>query len=183
MAFATSGENMPVPARGLGERVVVVARLALLPARQMRLGQLARQPSIALRPARQDQQVWPRRVGHLGAGDVSQRELGAEHRLHVEFPEPPRRIGPPRTTHRDRSARWPAGSAGRPPRRVPPECSPHRGSCRPSGRVVRHTASRSGCARDGPAARSSRACGTRPDCHRHRRLAREDANRRGAACR
>ena len=42
MAFAASGENVPVPTRGLGQRVEVVPRLALLAAGQVRRRQLTR---------------------------------------------------------------------------------------------------------------------------------------------
>jgi len=38
MAFAASGQNVPVSASGLGEAVVVIARLALLATGQMRGG-------------------------------------------------------------------------------------------------------------------------------------------------
>ena len=92
MALAASGEDVPVPTRGLGQRVEVVARLALLAAGQVRRGELPRQPPVPLRPARQHQQVRARRVGILGAGHVAQRELGTEHRRHVEFPG---RLGEP----------------------------------------------------------------------------------------
>ena len=80
MAFAAAGQDVPVPAGRLGQRVEVVARLALLAAGQMRRRQLPRQPAIPFRPAGQHQQVRSGRVGLLGAGDVAQRELGAEHR-------------------------------------------------------------------------------------------------------
>lgn len=72
MAFATPGEDVPVPACGLGQRVEVVAGFALLPAGQMRLGDLARQPAVALRPTGQHQQVRPGRIRILGARDVAQ---------------------------------------------------------------------------------------------------------------
>ena len=57
MAFAASGENVPVPAGGFGESVVVIAGLALLTADQVRGSQLTRQSPVALWPAGQDQQV------------------------------------------------------------------------------------------------------------------------------
>ncbi len=41
MAFAASGQDVPVPAGRLGQRVVVVAQLALLATRQMRFRELA----------------------------------------------------------------------------------------------------------------------------------------------
>ena len=91
MAFAATGQNVPVPAGGLGQRVVVIARLALLPARKMGGSQLAGQPPVPLRATGQDQQMRAGRVGVFGAGDVSrryfaQRQLGAEHRRHLQFP-------------------------------------------------------------------------------------------------
>ena len=67
MAFATTGQDVPVPARRLGQRVIVIAQLAFLAACQMRGRQLSRQPSIALRPAGQHQQVRSGRIGILGA--------------------------------------------------------------------------------------------------------------------
>ena len=85
MAFTTAGEDMPVPAARLGQRVKVVARLALLAAGQMRRGQLPGQPPIAFRAAGQHQQVRPRRIGLLGARAIAQRQFGAEHRSHVQF--------------------------------------------------------------------------------------------------
>ncbi len=74
-----------MPACRLGQGVVVVARLAFLAAGQMRRRQLPGQPPIPFRPAGQHQQVRPRRVGLLGAGAVAQRQLGTEHRGHVQF--------------------------------------------------------------------------------------------------
>ena len=76
---------MPVPARGLGQRVEVEARLALLAAGQMRGGQLTRQPPITFRTAGQHQQMRTGRIRLLGAGLRSQRQFGAEHGTHVEF--------------------------------------------------------------------------------------------------
>ena len=70
---------------GLGQYVDVVARLALLPAGQVRRGQLPRQPSVTFRAAGQHQQVRAGRIRLLGAGFESQRQLGAEHGAHVEF--------------------------------------------------------------------------------------------------
>ena len=49
MAFAASGQDVPVPAGRLGQRVEVVARLALLAAGQVRGRQLPRQPPVAFR--------------------------------------------------------------------------------------------------------------------------------------
>ena len=85
MAFAAAGQDVPVPACGLGQRVIVIAQLALLTPGQMRSRQLSRQPSIALRPAGQHQQVRSWRIGILGAVATAERQLRAEHRLHLEF--------------------------------------------------------------------------------------------------
>ncbi len=85
MAFTASGQDVPVPACRLGQRVVVVARVALLATGQMGRRQLTRQPAISLRPAGQHQQMRSRRIGLLGAGAIAQRQFGAEHRLHVQF--------------------------------------------------------------------------------------------------
>ena len=84
-AFAASGQDVPVTTGRLGQRFVVVARLALLAAGQVRRGQLPRQPSVALRAAGQHQQMRAGRIRLLGAGAGSQRQLGAEHGTHVEF--------------------------------------------------------------------------------------------------
>ncbi|SHT51593.1 Uncharacterised protein [Mycobacteroides abscessus subsp. abscessus] len=85
MAFTATGEDLPVPARGLGEGVQVVTEHPFLAAGQMRPGQFPRQPPIPLGPAGQDQQMRPGRVGQLGAGSVAERQFGAENRRHVEF--------------------------------------------------------------------------------------------------
>ena len=85
MAFAASGQDVPVPAGRLGQRVVVVAQDALFAAGQMRRRQLARQPSIPLGTAGKHQQVRPARIGLLGAVAATEGQFGAEHRLHVEF--------------------------------------------------------------------------------------------------
>ena len=74
-----------MPARGLGQRVEVEARLALLAAGQVRGGQLTRQPPIAFRTAGQHQQMRTWRIRLLGAGFRAQRQFGAEHGTHVEF--------------------------------------------------------------------------------------------------
>ena len=140
MAFAAPGEDVPVPARRLGQRVEVVAQdLPFSPPARCAVANLARQPSIALRPAGQHQQVRPWRVGRLGAVAAAERQFGAEHRRARRVPWPPRRSAPPRTARRGRSARWRADRAGRPPRRVPPACSRRRGSCTPNARAVRRT--------------------------------------------
>ena len=85
MAFAASGQNVPVPAGGLGQRVVVVVQLAFLTARQMRLRELARQPPVSLRAAGEHQQMRSRRVGVLGSVTPAQRQFSAEHRGHLQF--------------------------------------------------------------------------------------------------
>lgn len=92
MAFAATGQDVPVPAGGLGQRVEIVAGLALLAAGQMRRGQLPRQPPVPLGAAGQHQQVRAGRVGRLGARAGAQRQFGAEHGAHVEFG---RRLGEP----------------------------------------------------------------------------------------
>ncbi len=81
-----------MPTRRLGQRIEVVAQLALLAAGQMRRGQLPRQPSVAFRAAGQHQQMRAGRIRVLGAGKIpakiparSQRQLGAEYRAHIEF--------------------------------------------------------------------------------------------------
>lgn len=88
MAFAAAGQDVPVPAGGLGQRVEVVARLTLFATGQMRRGQLPRQPPVAFRAAGQHQQMRAGRIRPLGAGRRyrgSQRQLGAEDRAHVDF--------------------------------------------------------------------------------------------------
>ena len=86
MAFAAAGQNVPVPSGDFGQRVVVIARLALLPSRQVSGGQLAGQSPVALRATGQDQQMRARWVGILGPGDICQRQLGPEHCRHLQFP-------------------------------------------------------------------------------------------------
>ncbi len=84
-ALATSGQDVPVPTGGLGQRVDVVARLALLAAGQVRRGQLPRQPSVTFRAAGQHQQVRAGWIRLLGAGARPQRQFGAEDGAQVEF--------------------------------------------------------------------------------------------------
>src|SRR5699024_2106522 len=74
-APATAGEDVPVPAGGLGELGDLVPRLALGPAAQVRPGDHAREPPVALPAPSEHQQV-------LAAG---QRELGAELGLATVF--------------------------------------------------------------------------------------------------
>src|ERR1700712_5111515 len=85
MTFAASGEDVPMPARGLGQRVVVVARLALLASGQMRRRDLTGQSSVPLRAAGKYQQMRPWRIGIFGAWLVAQRQLGAEYRRDVQL--------------------------------------------------------------------------------------------------
>ena len=92
VAFATTGQDVPVPARRVGERIEVEAQLAFLTAGKMRRGQLPRQSAIAFRPARQHQQMRAGRIRIVGPGAGSQRQLGAEHRTHVQLH---RRFGEP----------------------------------------------------------------------------------------
>ncbi len=68
MAFAATGEDVPVPARGVGERVEVETWLAFLAAGQMRRGQLPRQPPVAFRAASQHQQMRAGRIGIVRPG-------------------------------------------------------------------------------------------------------------------
>ncbi len=84
-AFAASGENVPVPAGRRGQRVDVIAQLALLTTGQVRGGQLPGQPSVAFRAPGQHQQMGTGRIRLFGAGHRRQRQLGAEHRAHAEF--------------------------------------------------------------------------------------------------
>ena len=83
MTFPATGQDVPVPARRVGERIEVETRLAFLAAGKMRRGQLARQPPIAFRTASQHQQMWARRIGVIGPGTGPQRQFGAEYRTHV----------------------------------------------------------------------------------------------------
>ena len=65
--FPAPGEDVPMPTRRLGQRIEVVAQLALLTAGQMRRGQLPRQPSVAFRATGKHQQMRAGRVRILGA--------------------------------------------------------------------------------------------------------------------
>jgi hypothetical protein len=85
MAFAAPCQDVPVPACRLGQRVVVVAQLALFAAGQVRRCQLSRQPAIPFRPAGQHQQMRSWWIGVVGPITTTEGQLGAEHRLHVEF--------------------------------------------------------------------------------------------------
>ena len=172
MAFAASGQDVPVPACGLGQRVVVVAQLALLAAGQMRRRQLSRQPAISLRargPAPADAVPADRgpRSGRRRRATVRRRTPSARR-----VPWPPRRSAPHRRARHGRSARWRADRAGRPPRRVPPACWRRRGSCTPNARAARHTAPTRPAAVDIQRLVGTRACVTRPGCRRRRRPAR-----------
>ncbi len=68
MTFATTGQDVPVPARRVGERIDVEAQFAFLAAGQVGRGQLPRQSSIAFRAASQHQQMRARRVRVVGPG-------------------------------------------------------------------------------------------------------------------
>ena len=85
MAFAASGQDVPVPVGRLGQRVVVVAQDAFFAAGKMCRRQLARQPSIPLGTTGKHQQVRPTGIGFLGAVAATEGQFGTEHRLHVEF--------------------------------------------------------------------------------------------------
>ncbi len=73
MPFPTPGQDVPVPAGRLGQRVEVVPRFPFLTAGEVGGRQLPGQPAVALGPTGQDQQVRPGRVRGVGAGDVAQR--------------------------------------------------------------------------------------------------------------
>jgi hypothetical protein len=68
MTFTATGQNMPMPARRVGERIEVEAWLAFFAASQMRRGQLPRQPSIAFRTAGQHQQMRARGIRLVSPG-------------------------------------------------------------------------------------------------------------------
>ena len=86
-ALAAAGEHHPVVAVGLLPDDVVVDRLALLGASQLGGADGRRQAGVALRVARQHEQVAALRVGHavLRLGEP-ERQLGAEHRGHAHRP-------------------------------------------------------------------------------------------------
>ena len=182
MAFATSGQDVPVPAGRLGERVVVVAQDC--PSR--------RRPDVP-RPAGatavdtlgstgQHQQMRPRRIGFLGAVAATEGQFGTEHRLHVEFlgglGEAHHPVEPVVVGQRDGAQIEPGGLLDEFLRRA--------GAVEEAvGRMGMQLGIRD--RRAGPLARpaadSSRACGTRPGCRRRRRSAHRSATRRAAACR
>ena len=85
MTFAASGQDVPVPAGRLRQRVEVIARFTLLAPGEVGGTQLTGQPPIPFGPAGQDEQMRAGWVGVLGPGDVGQRQLGAEDRRHAEF--------------------------------------------------------------------------------------------------
>ena len=167
MAFAAAGQDVPVPARRLGQRVEVVARLALLAAGQMRRGQLPRQPSVTLRPAGQHQQVRARRIGLARCAAPGPATARRRTPCACRVPRRLRRTAPPRRARRGRSARWPADPAGPPPRPVPPACWPRRGSCTPNARAARRTG------------RTSEPAGLRPAADRRSRLRDQGASSAG----
>ena len=113
MAFAASGQDVPVPAGRLGQRIEVVARLALLAAGQVRGGQLPRQAPVAFRAAGQHQQMRAGRVRLLGAGARPQRQFGAEDGTHVKlrgrFGEPHRAVQAVVVGQRQRTQIQPGG--------------------------------------------------------------------------
>ena len=139
MAFAAAGQDVPVPAGGLGQRVD--SRSAACPSH--------RRPD-APRPAVATAADSPPARGPAPAGAArADRDprCGRRRRATVRRRTPsacrvpwrPRRTAPPRRARRGRSARWRADRAGRPPRRVPPACWRRRGSCTPNARAVRRT--------------------------------------------
>ena len=183
MAFAAAGQDVPVSTGRLGQRVEVVAQVALLAAGQMRRRQLARQPSIPLGTAGKHQQVRPPRIGLLGAVAATEGQFGTEHRLHVEFlgrlGEAHHPVEPVVIGQRDGAQIEPgglldeflrrAGAVEEAVRRMRVQLGIRDRRGRPLARS--------------PAADSSRACATRPGCRRRRRFAHRWATRHGAACR
>ena len=62
-SLATPGEDQPVSAGCIRERVEIVDRAAFLTTGQVRIGELPRQPPVAFLASSQHQQVLPDRVG------------------------------------------------------------------------------------------------------------------------
>ncbi len=170
-----------MPACGLGQRVIVVAQLAFLAAGQMRGRQLSRQPSVTLRPAGQHQQVRTWRIGILGAVATAERQLRAEHRLHLEFlgclREPHHPVEPVVVGERDGPQIEPGGLLDELLRRA--------GAVEEAVRRMRVQLGVRDSG-DGPLhierLVAPRACVTRPGCPRRRRSA-QRSPRHGAACR
>ena len=86
-----AAQHQPVVPRGAGQRVEGEDGLALLPARQVRVGQHGREPRVAVGVPGQQHEVRAGRVGLAGArAGRRQRHLGAEDRGQ---PAHPRRLG------------------------------------------------------------------------------------------
>ena len=68
MTFTTTGQDVPVSTRRVGERIEIEAQFAFLAAGQMGRGQLPRQSSITFRAASQHQQMRARRIRVVGPG-------------------------------------------------------------------------------------------------------------------
>ena len=160
MTFAATGQDVPVPARRVGERVEVETRLAFLAAGQMRRGQLPRQPAIAFRAASQHQQMRAGRIGIVGPGAGPATTVRRRIPCACPIPRPLRQTAPPRRGRCGRSARWPADPAAPPPRPALPARWPRRESCTPNARAARHTGRTSESAGCRPAAGTPRACAT-----------------------
>ena len=161
MAFAASGQDVPVPARGLGQRIEVDSAAcpsrrrpdAPRPAAATAAGSL---PGRGPAPADAGRADPAPRCGQPTPATVRRRT-----RCACRAPRPLRRTAPPRTGRRGRSVRGRADPAGRPPRPAPPACWPRRGSCTPNARAARRTRRTSGSSGCRPAAHTSRACATR----------------------
>ena len=89
-ALAAPGQDLPVPAVAVGQRVEGEDGSALLPALQVGLGDGPAEAGVALGVPGQHHQVGAVRVGHAGAQvgpvDVGQGELGPEHGGQPERP-------------------------------------------------------------------------------------------------
>ena len=90
-ALAAPGEHGPVPLGARGEVVEVVAGAALLAAGELRVRDRGGQAVISLLAAGEHEQVGALGVGRAAARRarrpriIAQRQLGAEHRLHVQL--------------------------------------------------------------------------------------------------
>ena len=85
MAFAASGQDVPVPACRLGQRVEVVAQLALLPPARCAVASCRDSRRYPSGPRASTSRCGPRRIGLLGAVAAAERQFRTEHRLHLEF--------------------------------------------------------------------------------------------------